>query len=157
MYLLVLLLGMFTSYFLIALILSKLLLIKLKFDPKRIVISISIILIFTIISYLVAMNISDREFANRLQHALAGGFNIVLVVFLVKRDFEIRLTWFQFVIISILLVGFLGICNEILEYFMQVYFHIIFAPNAIDTWLDLISNFAGAVLGILTFGFFAKD
>jgi hypothetical protein len=103
------------------------------------------------------MNIPDKEFANRVQHALAGGFNIVLVTFLVRRDFEIRLTWLQFIIVSILLVGFFGICNEILEYFMQVYFNIIFSPNALDTWLDLISNYAGAVLGILSFGYFAKD
>lgn len=152
MYLIILIIALIVSYFLIALILSQLLMIKVIVNPRRIFISLIIIIIFTVISYSFSILIPDVELSNRLLHALGGGFNVVLVTFMAVKSFGINLNLRQFVIISILFICLLGIGNEILEFFMQVFLRFQFATTPIDTWLDLISNSIGGAIGIVIFG-----
>jgi hypothetical protein len=100
----------------------------------------------------VAMNlVEDRQLANRIEHAFGGGFLAFLVCYLVARDMGRPITRFQFFVLSFLVVTALGVANEVLEFFAQEYFGVVLAKNLNDTWLDLISNTTGALIGAALF------
>lgn len=99
-----------------------------------------------------AMNIvQDRQLANRIEHAFGGGFLAFLVCYVVVRDMGRPITRFQFFVLSFLVVTALGVANEILEFFAQEYFGVVLAKSLNDTWLDLISNTTGALIGAALF------
>ena len=94
------------------------------------------------------VGVSFEEWGNRILHAMAGGFTALLMCYVALRDSKVVITRFQFTILSFLLVTALGVGNEIAEFFGQYYTDLVFAPTINDTWLDLISNTVGALLGI---------
>lgn len=112
----------------------------------RSLISIIIICLVCYVSMASALSIHDKEIGNRLLHVFSGGFTAFLVCFLAVRDSGLKIRKFQFFLISFLIVTFLGVVNEVIEFFLQYYFNFISASRAIDTWLDLTSNIVGALI-----------
>lgn len=94
---------------------------------------------------------SEVGFGNRFQHAIAGGFVAFSVCYLGARDSGVRLTRFQFFIISGLIVTALGVGNELAEFFFQETLGTISAHTTIDTWQDLLSNTIGILLAACVF------
>jgi glycopeptide antibiotics resistance protein len=80
-----------------------------------------------------------------------GGFLSLLICFLATRNSKTSLSKFQFFIISSLIVSTMGVANEIIEFLLQNYTNLdfTFAQTINDTWLDLISNTIGALLGAI--------
>lgn len=112
----------------------------------RSIISIVVICLVSYLTMALALSIHDKEIGNRLLHVFGGGFTAFLVCFLAVRDSGLRIRKFQFFLISFLIVTFLGVVNEVIEFFLQYYFNFISASRAIDTWLDLTSNIVGALI-----------
>lgn len=109
--------------------------------------SFFIILILGIIIFSIVFLIKDSELANRFQHAIGGGFLAMLVSYLSFKASKIKLNKLQIFILSTLIVSFLGILNEIFEFFMQANTNLVFSSNINDTWLDLTSNMFGIIIG----------
>lgn len=114
-------------------------------NPKSIY-SIFYIILFSIVTYLVSGSIANPALSNRILHIFGGGFLAFLTCFLVAKDSKLQISKFQFFLFSFLIVIGLGVANEILEFFLQNYLHYIFSQSVNDTWLDLMSNVAGAVI-----------
>lgn len=112
----------------------------------RSIISIIVICLVSYVSVASALSIHDKEIGNRLLHVFGGGFTAFLVCFLAIKDSGLKIRRFQFFLISFLIVTFLGVVNEVVEFFLQYYFNFISASRAIDTWLDLTSNIVGALI-----------
>lgn len=109
---------------------------------------LSLWLAFSIPDGMALFGVSD--FGNRIQHALGGGFVTLFMCYRIVRDGRFRTTRLQFVIFSFLIVTVFGVANEVFEFFGQNFTSfLVFADSINDTWLDLISNSAGAGLGIL--------
>jgi ABC-type uncharacterized transport system fused permease/ATPase subunit len=109
--------------------------------------SFFIILILGIIIFSIVFLIKDSELANRFQHAIAGGFLAMLISYLAFKDSQVEINKLQIILLSALVVTFLGVLNEILEFIIQINTNLVFADNLNDTWLDLTSNFFGIMLG----------
>ncbi|OGZ08138.1 MAG: hypothetical protein A3C93_00870 [Candidatus Lloydbacteria bacterium RIFCSPHIGHO2_02_FULL_54_17] len=108
---------------------------------------------YIVVAYLsvlfVSFAASDPEWSNRILHIFGGGFVSLSVCFLVVSDTHLRISRFQFIVFSILVVTGLGVANEITEFFLQNYLGFVFAEGVNDTWLDLISNVCGALIATL--------
>ncbi len=113
--------------------------------------SLLAIIVATFVIFSLVLNVSDPILANRLQHALGGGFMAFFVCFLAATRSAISLSRFQFFCFSFLIVTALGVANEVLEFFLQNYFGLHFASAVNDTWLDLISNVIGALVASIIF------
>lgn len=109
--------------------------------------SLAIIIIFAWLGYTVTFLIPDLETGNRVLHLFVGGFLGTLICFLVARDGGFRISRLQFFIMSLLIVTALGAFNEHIEYFLQTYVRYLFYSNPKDTWLDLLSNTTGILIG----------
>ena len=81
----------------------------------------SIVMIFclSLLGYVVTYSIDDPELQNRFLHGFGGGFMAMYTCYLAAKDVGINITRVQFLIFSILVVGNLGIANEILEFVLQ--------------------------------------
>lgn len=125
--------------------------------------SICLIFAFSVIGYVIALNIPDAETGNRILHGFGGGFMAFFVCFLAAKDLRadaisrglgggvVGPNRFQFFVLSVLLVAALGIGNEIMEFLFQNHTKLIFAVGVNDTWLDLISNLIGSVIAAICF------
>ncbi len=109
---------------------------------------IYILLLYAAVSFS-AGAIEDLDLSNRVLHVFGGGFLAFFVCFLVVKDLGLRISKFHFAVFSLLVVSALGVANEITEYFLQNYTSLSFATSANDTWMDLMSNSLGAVIGAL--------
>jgi len=109
--------------------------------------SVGYIAAASLLSYLVAFSVSDPALGNRLLHVLGGGFLAFFVCFLVVRDGRLAIGRLRFFVFSFLVVMALGVANEMLEYVLQNYAGFLFAADPNDTWLDLMCNVAGALIG----------
>jgi len=124
------------------------LVLKKKVDKQTlqkksfILITLSSVAVFSIVFL-----IRDPELANRFQHAIAGGFLTMLISYLAFKDSQVKINKLQIILLSVLVVTFLGVLNEILEFIIQINTNLVFADNLNDTWLDLTSNFFGIMLG----------
>lgn len=111
--------------------------------------SIVIIAAISFAAYVISYHVSDPELSNRFLHALGGGAVAMIAVALSLHDAKLPLTRYQFLVISILVVTFLGVCNEYAEFFLQTHTPYIYSANPLDTWRDLTSNLIGMlVVGI---------
>ncbi len=119
--------------------------------PLRSFYSIALIVFFSGVVFAISLAIPNAETSNRIMHIFGGGFISYLICFLAVLDSKTRVGKFQFFVFSFLLVIALGVGNEILEYFLQNYTMFSFAKTANDTWLDLISNCAGALIAAVLF------
>ena len=70
----------------------------------------------------------------------------MLVCYRAMKDAHLKISRFQFVALSLLLATAMGVANELMEFSIQTTAGIIFAPNTMDTWLDLTSNTVGMVV-----------
>lgn len=139
-----------TAYLLLYIILNYALQLVLKKKINKqtlqkksfILIALSSVTIFSIVFL-----IKDPELANRFQHAIAGGFLTMLISYLAFKDSQVEINKLQIILLSALVVTFLGVLNEILEFIIQINTNLVFADNLNDTWLDLTSNFFGIMLG----------
>lgn len=139
-----------TAYLLLYIILNYALQLVLKKKINKqtlqkksfILIALSSVTIFSIVFL-----IKDPELANRFQHAIAGGFLVMLISYLAFKDSQVEINKLQIILLSALVVTFLGVLNEILEFIIQINTKLVFADNLNDTWLDLTSNFFGIMLG----------
>jgi|SRR3989344_6915146 len=122
----------------------------------RLVSSLLIIILGTGLAMFVAALISDPQLANRVLHALAGGFMAFVTCYLVVRDSGIPISRFQFFIIAALTVTMLGVGNELVEFGLQEWTGHIFSPTTIDTWQDLTSNTVGILIAACIFTPFHK-
>ena len=116
---------------------------------KKSFLSVAIIFALSLLLYFIVSNIGDPWWANRFQHAMAGGFITFVVCFLAAKDSGFPKRRFQFFFISILIVAGLGVCSEIVESVMQNYAGLTMSSSINDTWLDLISNTVGSLLAAL--------
>lgn len=151
MYVLVITLGLCSSYLLFYWGITFFLENRLPKVTSKSIVSLGVIVVLSILANLLASSIDDIEFSNRIEHAVGGGVMAGLVCFLAIKDSAVSMRKFQFVVLSILLATALGVMNEILEFFLQNYFGFISADNINDTWLDLVSNTVGILFATLTF------
>ncbi len=124
---------------------------KISFPSSRSLLSLGWIFVASTLLFAISMSVRDPELGNRILHTFGGGFMSMLICFLVVRDSQLGISKFQFFIFSVLIVMSLGIANELLEFYLQMYAHIIFATSIQDTWLDLASNLVGALIGSVCF------
>ena len=124
---------------------------KMDSISRKAVPSILIILIVSFFIYYLNFIISNVDVANRVLHTFGGGFLAFLVCFLVVSDSKLKINKFQFFAFAFLLVTALGVTNEILEFILQNYTQMVMASNINDTWLDLISNTFGILIGGIIF------
>lgn len=87
-------------------------------------------------------NFPDHEIGNRIQHALGGGFAIVLIVYYSCIASNVPIQRRQFFFLAFFLASCFGIFNELLESIMQIGWGMFFADSIEDTWYDLWSNSA---------------
>lgn len=148
MYLSIVTIGFCLSYFFLTIFFS--LFFKRTSKPSLTKVIFSVFLI-GLLSFIVnfIFNIPDVELANRLLHALGGGFLAFFVCFLVVKNNHFNLNKIQFFFLSTLIVIALSVVNEIAEFFLQNYFNQIMASNINDTWLDLISNSIGLIVAAI--------
>lgn len=131
------------------------------FFQKKIEVTIRFIHIISIFLLLFLMllwvqSIPSPEWWNRFQHAFWGGFLIVFILFLSQKVSKVTLTKFQFISLGILFATLFWVWNEVLEYFLQEYFDMIFTYHLYDTWLDLISNTVWAIIWVSVFSLFLQ-
>ncbi len=119
--------------------------------------SILYIIVFSFFVFLVSSVVPNYELSNRILHIFGGGFLSFMVCFLVVRDSRLSIRRFQFFVFSFFVVTLLGVINEIIEFFFQNYYGIIFAFGIFDTWLDLVSNGIGALIASFCFVPFIKN
>ncbi len=99
---------------------------------------------------------TELEFGNRIQHAVGGGFLVVLMLFLVVRNAKLDITKVQFFLFGVMLATTLGVFYELLEMLGEFSTNIVFQTGIYDTWLDLLSNTAGAFIGGAVLSLFLK-
>jgi hypothetical protein len=109
------------------------------------------IITLSLLGYGLTLSIDDPELANRFLHAYGGGFMAFFTCFCAARDAHRGITRLQLCIFAFLVVGMLGIMNEIIEYVLHVYGHIVFVEDMFDTSLDLISNTIGSIVALILF------
>lgn len=146
MYLILITISLLLSYFVVGAIFSLLFIEKFPTFPSKAFVSMFVIFVSSLCSYMIVSFIPHAQVANWVLHGLGGGFLAFLVCFLVVRDIVLPISRFQFFIVAMLLVGTLGITNEILEFLLQNYAGMTFALSVNDTWYDLISNTMGALV-----------
>ncbi|MDP2090812.1 MAG: hypothetical protein Q8K30_04410 [Candidatus Gracilibacteria bacterium] len=112
------------------------------------------VLIILGIYFLVIYGISfidNHEIANRIQHAMGGGFLMVILTYFSILASKENINKFQFIFLAFFIATTFGVFNELAESVFQNTLNIQFAPNINDTWFDLWANSIGAVLGIIIF------
>ena len=119
--------------------------------------SVVFIMLLSLLFFAISAAVPDEELSNRMLHVLAGGLTAFLVCFLAMRDSKVKITKFQFIVFGALMVIAMGVANEVVEFFGQNYTTLIFAQNINDTWLDLISNTVGIIIGTICLMPFFKN
>jgi len=147
MYFVALTVALSLSYFILHILFNLFFQGEFVAIPARAPRSVLYIAILSVIAYAISFSISNVELSNRVLHAFGGGFVSFFVCYRVVNDAKTPITKFQFFIFSALVVIAMGVANEILEFFLQNYSHFVFSRNPNDTWLDLISNTIGVLIG----------
>jgi|SRR5581483_9008416 len=156
-YLYIISVGMGVSYLLLYFLFPLLFTNKLISLKLKSLYSIIYVVVFSLTVNFISNSIADQWFGDRILHIFGGGVTAFLVCFLVVRDSKLKINKFQFLVISLLTVTSLGVVNELIEFFLQMLTHIIFAPTITDTWLDLLSNTIGAIIGAACFAPFINN
>lgn len=148
--------GMCVAYFILYYLFPYFFTSKIRPIHQTSLYSIGYILIVYAVVYFVSISIEDIEFANRILHTFGGGFLSFMICFFVVKDTRLSLSRFQFFIFSFLVAVGLGVVNEIIEFFLQNYLHMVMATSISDTWFDLISNCVGVLIAVPCFVPFIK-
>lgn len=118
---------------------------------KRSLTSLFYIVFLIVLACIVVFSIPSDFWANRIQHAFAGGFAMMFVCFRAIKDARVPVDPVRFFLIAGLLVTTLGVASEMAEFFFQHVGGYVFADSIDDTWWDLLSNAVGATIGGLLF------
>lgn len=134
---------------------------QLFFNGKIWKAKLSILHIWTIVLFLfftifIVFKIPNPELANRFQHAIWGGFLMIILVYFSYRASNISLSKFQFFCISLMIATCFWVANELAESLLQWNNLFIFADILDDTWLDLWANTLWALLWAGIFSIFLK-
>jgi hypothetical protein len=107
--------------------------------------------VYLLVVFYVTRHIPNDFWANRFLHAFGGGFAAYIICYLVARAQHLHVGPIKFLVFSCMVVTSLGVANELMELFLQINTHLVFADSITDTWLDLLSNSVGILLaaGIL--------
>ena len=108
--------------------------------------SVVVIAFVAFAAFFVSFQISDEQLANRMLHALGGGFVGFLVCILATRDNHLGIGRTRVFIASMLIVTGMGVANELIEFFLDTYTSLLFSASRTDTWFDLASNLTGALI-----------
>lgn len=157
MYLIFIALGLCAVYFFLYFLFPIFFQTTITRPNKKSAYSLVYIFAFSLISYFIALQIGNEWIGNRIIHILGGGAASFFMCFRVIKDTDMKIGRFQFFVFSFLIVTALGVGNELVEFFLQHFFHIIFAPTITDTWLDLLSNTIGILLGAAVLVPFVKS
>ena len=147
MYLFLVLLGWVATYFLFYFLFPAFFNIAPPALNRKSLYSVVLTVVLSFLIFAGSSGIRDLELSNRVLHIFGGGFLSFLVCFLVVKDTGLNIGKFQFFVFSFLIMLSLGAVNEMLEYALQNYFNFSFAKTANDTWLDIISNTVGGLIG----------
>jgi len=115
---------------------------------RRSLYSIFLIIGLSVLVSCMARSIADPVIANRILHALGGGFLAFLTCVLATRDARVNVDRGRFILLALLIVTALGVGNELAELALQSLTKFPFTDSLIDTWLDLLSNTTGALIAI---------
>jgi uncharacterized membrane protein YjdF len=107
------------------------------------------IMLLSFVGYWITTHIDDSELANRFLHAYGGGFVAFFMCFCAVRDAHRGISRLQLATFAFLMVGMLGIINEIAEYILHAYGHLVFVEDIFDTSLDLIANTVGSIVALV--------
>ncbi|MFA6475032.1 MAG: hypothetical protein WCV88_02395 [Patescibacteria group bacterium] len=117
--------------------------------------SILIIMASSSTAIIISNLIPNEALGNRFQHSIGGGFIGLLICFLAAKDSAVKINRLQFAVFSFLITITLGTFNENAEFYLQNYWYetlyLVFSRTVNDTWLDLVSNAVGAILGVICF------
>ncbi len=109
--------------------------------------SMLMILVLSAVIYIVSFYvIPDKVLGNRFLHAFGGGFVVFFICLSAVRDAKLRIGNKALFISAFMVVTLLGLMNEAVEIFLQQHIHYLFAPSAMDTLLDLVSNTVGFLI-----------
>ncbi len=102
--------------------------------------------------------IPNEWWGNRFEHSVGGGVVASLAFFLAVRDSRLVIHWLQYVVLSVLIVTFMGVVNELAELAGQTLYPstLVFSKTIDDTWLDLLSNAVGSMSAFVFVVFTAK-
>jgi hypothetical protein len=150
LYLVAIAIGMLTLYILCYFVSQKLFKRSQCKLTKQSIISLLLILIFSVCVYFVSYHlITNKVLGNRFLHIFGGGFTLFIVVFLALKDAKIKLKSWVVLLIGFMVVTLLGLFNEVLEILIQKNIGFTLATSLDDTLLDLLSNNIGLVLAYL--------
>ncbi len=114
------------------------------------------VLVFLLCVMIWVFLIPDPEFANRIQHALGGGFIMVFLFYLSWLASGVKMTKIQFFFLSILVATAFWVANEFAESLLQLQFWLRFSSYLEDTWYDLWANGLGSLIAASFFTFLTK-
>ncbi len=86
---------------------------------------------------------------NFLLHSIGGGMASTLLFYYLVRTFKFGLNWRIEMITLFAFVSCLGVLNELLEYFIEVYLKMVMSLDTHDTWRDLLANSLGALVAYI--------
>jgi hypothetical protein len=151
MYLIAITVFLCIAYFVLVQFFSYFFEHKLAKIPSGAFLSLVIIAVLSFVGHIVSYSIPNPELGNRVLHAFGGGFMAFLTCFLVVKDIKLKISKFQFFILSMLIVTALGVGNELLELLLQTFKVLVFAGHVYDTWYDLVSNTVGSLIAAVCF------
>lgn len=120
---------------------------RVKISYRKSAVSIAII-VALYLAIFAASSLMNEELANWLLHTWGGGALVALTCFLAMRDSGVQSTTLQFFVFGFLVATALGVANELVEFFLQSQFGIIFAESIQDTWVDLANNSIGILVAL---------
>jgi hypothetical protein len=122
---------------------------------RKSAVSVAVIVVLYLAVYAFNAMVKDPEISNWVLHTWGGGALAVGTYFLAVRDSGVQSTTLQFFVFGFLVATALGVANELVEFFLQSQFGLIFAESVDDTWVDLTNNTLGALLTLSCLWLFA--
>jgi hypothetical protein len=99
------------------------------------------------ISVIYSYNYSQKM--NFVMHAVGGGVACALMFQHIKAQMKWKFTRFQELMFLLAFVSVFGVINELAEFSLDTLGFGRFSIDRIDTWLDLLANSSGALIGHL--------
>jgi hypothetical protein len=90
-----------------------------------------------------------NQYMNFVMHAVGGGIACSLMSQHVKKELGWKFSWLHELFFLFAFVSAFGVANELAEFFLDTVGFGRFSINRIDTWLDMLANSSGALLGHL--------
>jgi glycopeptide antibiotics resistance protein len=101
---------------------------------------------FQICSELIAAHMSNTLYGNIALHTIGGGVASTCLFFYLRYTFDVTVNWRLQLGMLFLFVSALGVLNELWEFSFELLHLGKYSFDSHDTWRDLTSNTAGALL-----------